>query len=150
MHGPDGRQKRSDCQAVDYGIDRGRPLCVACEPGSKVKGGFRGFGLILCWAIVFPPAVISADKEIEIGTIMSHFVWRGIRLSEGPVYQSSLTVRSRGFWFNVWGNFDFDLAKFSEIDATLAYGRSENLVSKPDSSITESSRGKTVRNCTQA
>lgn len=81
------------------------------------------FALILGFAMAFSSHVFPAEKEIEIGTIMSDFVWRGIRLGGGPVYQSSFTVRSRGFSFNLWGNFDLDAARFSEIDGTVSYGR---------------------------
>jgi hypothetical protein len=84
---------------------------------------FKNLGLILCLAMMFSSHIFSAEKEIEIGTIMSDFVWRGIRLGEGPVYQSSLTVRSRGFSFNIWGNFDLHSAGFSEIDGTVSYAR---------------------------
>ena len=78
--------------------------------------------LILC-LMVFPSDIWCAEKEIEIGTILSNYVWRGIRLSEGPAYQSSVTVASRGFSLNVWGNFDFNSGRFNETDLTFSYGR---------------------------
>jgi hypothetical protein len=52
---------------------------------------------------------------------MSNYVWRGIRLSEGPVYQSSIGATSGGLSLNVWENFDFDTAKFNETDVTASY-----------------------------
>ncbi len=67
--------------------------------------------------------VWAAEKEIEVGSFYSHYVWRGIRLSEGPVYQSSVTVSSRGVTLNIWQNFDIYSAALNEIDLTACYGR---------------------------
>jgi hypothetical protein len=73
--------------------------------------------------VAFPWEAWPAEKEIEVGTLISHYVWRGIRLSEGAVYQSSVTVASRGFSLNVWGNIDFSSGKLNEADVTVSYSR---------------------------
>jgi hypothetical protein len=59
-------------------------------------------------------------------TFANKYVWRGIRLTDGPVMQPSVTVGWYGFSFNIWGNMDLDDAnanngQFNEIDYTLDY-----------------------------
>jgi len=95
----------------------------------------RVFLLLLCAAWV-PAAARAAGQEeraqekeekveidIEAGTFASAYMWRGIRLSEGPVYQSSVTIGSHDFSFNLWGNVDFDSGRFNEMDITVSYSR---------------------------
>ena len=48
-----------------------------------------------------PPAVssrVTAD-------LLSHYVWRGLRLSDGVVLQPSAGVETHGFGVNLWWNF---------------------------------------------
>jgi hypothetical protein len=66
---------------------------------------------------------MAVEGELELGTVMSNYVWRGIRMSEGPVYQLSGTVSAKGFSANVWGNYDFDSKEYNETDLTLSYGK---------------------------
>lgn len=47
-----------------------------------------------------PPAV-SASVTADV---LSHYVWRGVRLSDGFVVQPSIGVESHGFGVNVWWN----------------------------------------------
>jgi hypothetical protein len=66
---------------------------------------------------------MAVEGGLELGTVMSNYVWRGLRLSEGPVYQFSGTVSAKGFSANVWGNYDFDSGKYNETDLTLSYSK---------------------------
>ena len=93
-------------------------------PGKSV------FLLLLSGALLAGPDPAAAQEkvkaleiEIEAGTLFSNYVWRGIRLSEGPVYQSSVTAGYRGFSLNLWNNFDFDSGEFNEVDFTASYSR---------------------------
>jgi hypothetical protein len=84
----------------------------------------RGICLVLFICILGPASAASAvEKEIEIGSLMSNYVWRGVRLSEGLVGQSSVTLRGKGLSLNLWGNYDFDLDKLNETDVTFSYSR---------------------------
>jgi hypothetical protein len=47
------------------------------------------------------PAVTSAATV----DLLSHYVWRGLRLSDGFVMQPSAVVGVRGFSVNLWWNF---------------------------------------------
>jgi hypothetical protein len=79
------------------------------------------FGLIL---IALSPALLAGDLEFEASTaFLSHFMWRGIRFSEGGVFQPSLTVGYQGFSANIWGNYSFDRSgnNTHEIDFTASF-----------------------------
>lgn len=77
-------------------------------------------------------ATAAAAGENSSATLaadfVSAYVWRGITLNDGPVFQPSVEVRYAGFGVNVWGNLDIDdyhgaleSGEFSEIDFTLSY-----------------------------
>jgi len=68
--------------------------------------------------------------EVEVGAdLFSHYVWRGMILTDDPVLQPSLTLSSCGFSANVWGSIDMtDLNEdpgedyhMQELDFTLSY-----------------------------
>ena len=66
------------------------------------------------------PAV-SADV-----TVASKYVWRGLRLTDDPVLQPSLTVDYKGLGLNIWANTDLtDVngtpGQTNELDYTLSY-----------------------------
>ena len=71
----------------------------------------------------FPVVSRAAEIEMEAATLLSHYMWRGLRLSEGLVYQASVTASTRGFSLNLWGNYDFKAKKLSEADVSIAYNR---------------------------
>ncbi|MGW8320365.1 MAG: hypothetical protein ACWGSD_02310 [Thermodesulfobacteriota bacterium] len=59
-------------------------------------------------------------------TFVNKYVWRGMLLTDGPVFQPAATLGYKGATVNVWGNLDLndvnDLAgEFNEIDLTLDY-----------------------------
>jgi hypothetical protein len=74
------------------------------------------------------PAV-STTASVEI---LSNFVWRGVRLSEGWVIQPSASLDSRGLSLNLWGNVDLSEyplgsghsgGRLTEVDVTGSYTR---------------------------
>lgn len=79
--------------------------------------------ILLAFLACLAAQAIAVEGELELGTVMSNYVWRGSRLSEGPVYQFSGTVSAKGFSANVWGNYDFDSRKYNETDLTLSYSK---------------------------
>jgi len=79
--------------------------------------------LPLLLLLVAAPRGWAGENEFEVGTFLSHYMWRGLRLSEGPVYQTSCTLGTKGFSFNAWGNYDFRAKTLNEIDLTVSYGR---------------------------
>lgn len=57
---------------------------------------------------------------------VNKYVWRGMLLTDGPVFQPSATLGYKGASVNVWGNLDLDnvndlAGEFNEIDLTLDY-----------------------------
>jgi hypothetical protein len=83
---------------------------------------FRSFAILPFLLAVSSP-IWAGQNEIELGTLMSRYIWRGIRLSDGVVYQSSLTYGYKGIALNLWGNVDFKTTKLNEIDFTFSYER---------------------------
>ncbi len=75
------------------------------------------------------PEELPEDAEMsvtfELGTF-DRYVWRGLRLTDGPVLQPSVTVSRGALSANVWGNMDLDNvngneSQYNEIDVTLGY-----------------------------
>ena len=56
--------------------------------------------------------------------VMSNYVWRGQKLSEGWVVQPSVGIAYGGFSTNLWANYDTKTDKHTETDLTLDYGMS--------------------------
>ena len=62
------------------------------------------------------------------------YVWRGLVLTDGPVFEPSATLGYKGASINVWGNLDLNNVNgtsgdFNEIDLTLDYTHSIKEVS---------------------
>lgn len=72
------------------------------------------------------PLAVTVDSSI-----FSKYVWRGINLVDGPVWQPSATAASGAWSLNFWGNLELDdtntyatgsgHGKFTELDTTLTY-----------------------------
>jgi uncharacterized protein (TIGR02001 family) len=85
--------------------------------------------LVLLFSILLLPQLLpAAEAEEEKGTafeasgaFLSHYMWRGIRLSEDGVFQPSLTIGRKGFSANIWANYQFDPKHWTEVDFTGAY-----------------------------
>jgi len=87
----------------------------------------RKTAFVLLFFLAATPAL--ADEAAVSGgggiRVMSHYIWRGIRLSDGFVLQPTAGVTYRGFGMNLWSNIDFDTRKnaINETDFTLNYSR---------------------------
>jgi len=84
----------------------------------------KSCGLLLLFAVVLllSQALLAADVEFEAsGSLLSHYMWRGQRLSEGGVFQPSVTVGAKGFSANLWANYQFDPNSWTEVDCTGSY-----------------------------
>lgn len=62
------------------------------------------------------------------GTVASGYLWRGLLLTDGPVFQPSFTISQDELSLNLWGNVDFDNTngfggELSEVDLILDYTR---------------------------
>lgn len=91
--------------------------------------------LALAVAFSSPAEAKSSDIPIEISfdhAVYSKYVWRGINLSNGGVYQPSVTVGYERFKFNIWGSYELTDSvnypsgsngknRFTEWDSTLSY-----------------------------
>jgi uncharacterized protein (TIGR02001 family) len=82
--------------------------------------------LLLLTVLLFPQIMPAADEENGTtfeasGAVFSHYMWRGLQLSEGGVFQPSLTVGHKGFSANLWANYQFDPKRWTEVDFTGVY-----------------------------
>ena len=78
--------------------------------------------LLLAAVLVLSQVLVAGDLEFEAsGSFLSHYMWRGMRLSEGGVFQPSVTVGAKGFSANIWANYQFDPNRWTEVDFTAAY-----------------------------
>jgi hypothetical protein len=86
----------------------------------KKKG--QALLLLLVSVLLLPHALLAGDVEFEAaGAVLTHYMWRGLRLSEGGVFQPSVTVGGKGFSANLWANWQFDPNSLTEIDFTGSY-----------------------------
>jgi uncharacterized protein (TIGR02001 family) len=83
-------------------------------------------GLALAATAALPGYVSGIEARYDLG-FYSHYVWRGITLTDDPVLQPSIELAHRsGFSLTVWGNVDLGDANdnagdFNELDLTLEY-----------------------------
>jgi uncharacterized protein (TIGR02001 family) len=78
----------------------------------------------------------GAEKSWSIDldtTFNSKYVWRGISLTNDPVFQPTVAVSWKGFTASFWGNMDLtDINntqwQFNEIDLTLDYSWSWDII----------------------
>jgi uncharacterized protein (TIGR02001 family) len=109
----------------------------------RTRRSARRIALLLLAAIT--PGISSAGLAEETKgpavsagvTVASKYVWRGLRLTDDPVLQPSLTVDHKSLSLNVWGNTDLtDVngtpGETNELDYTLSYSFS---VDRADISI---------------
>lgn len=93
----------------------------------------RVFGLAALVLVAAGSPSLAADVEYDLGAF-SHYVWRGITVVDGPVFQPSVTTsHTSGFAFNVWGNVDLNdvngsKGELNEIDLTLYFERGETIM----------------------
>jgi hypothetical protein len=77
---------------------------------------------LLAVVLLLPQVLWAGGAEFEAsGSLLSHYIWRGLRLSEGGVFQPSVTVGAKGFSANLWANYQFDPKSWTEVDFTGAY-----------------------------
>jgi hypothetical protein len=82
----------------------------------------NGLLLLLAVTVLLPTTLLAGDIEYEAsGAVLSHYMWRGLRLSEGGVFQPSVTIGAKGFSANVWANYQFDPHDWTEVDFTTSY-----------------------------
>jgi uncharacterized protein (TIGR02001 family) len=71
--------------------------------GAAARGTLGIAGVL---ALALPAAGAAAEVRYEVG-LLSHYVWRGITLTEDPVLQPSVEIaHASGVTFEVWGNVD--------------------------------------------
>lgn len=63
--------------------------------------------------------------SVDVG-FLSKYVWRGIVITDDPVFQPSVNVDWLGLSLNIWGNLDLtgindNRGDFNEVDFTLSY-----------------------------
>lgn len=94
--------------------------------------GIIGFGAARADEAAEAEETIMDAVSLDLGVdIYSHYVWRGMLLTDDPVIQPSVTLGFAGFALNVWGSIDTtDLNeggaggptyRMQELDYTLSY-----------------------------
>jgi uncharacterized protein (TIGR02001 family) len=89
-------------------------------------GAVRGIAAVLALAIPATAAAVEVRYEADL---FSHYVWRGITLTDGPVFQPGVGIaHDSGFSLELWGNVDLsddnDLAgEVNETRIVVDYGR---------------------------
>ncbi len=85
------------------------------------------------WWLLCVGLALLAGSPVQAVTVeynfdfASAYVWRGLTVVDGAVFQPSITLgHDSGFSFNAWGTWDIDDvngndAEFTEIDLTVAY-----------------------------
>jgi len=72
--------------------------------------------------LLLAPTLQGGDMQCEAsGAVLSHYMWRGMRLSEGGVFQPGATLGAKGFSANLWANYQFDPGRWTEVDFTASY-----------------------------
>jgi len=62
--------------------------------------------------------------NLSVGTdLVSHYVWRGLLLSNSPSIQPSMSVSYGGFAFGSWASYSINPAEFQEVDLFLTYSK---------------------------
>jgi uncharacterized protein (TIGR02001 family) len=87
--------------------------------------------LIMVAALAAPAMAEVAKTASASASVMSNYVWRGLKLSDSWVIQPSATVGIDAFSFNMWSNVDMekdtgfaeDTIKMTETDLTLGYSK---------------------------
>jgi hypothetical protein len=79
--------------------------------------------LVLTAGFAFGPLSAAAVETSGSASadIMSHYIWRGQRLSDDFVIQPSVGITYGGFGANIWSNWDNDTTAVTETDFTLNY-----------------------------
>ena len=52
-------------------------------------------------------------------TVASRYLWRGIQLSQGPVFQPEVGLSYAGFSLVAWGNVKFDSEDFKRLEGEI-------------------------------
>ena len=60
--------------------------------------------------------------DLSVGAdVVSHYIWRGLMLSNSPSIQPSMSVSYYGFSFGSWASYSLSPAEFQEVDLFLTY-----------------------------
>ena len=94
---------------------------------------WRIFGLAAVVAATLVGRASAVRVDYDLGVI-SKYVWRGMTVTDGPVFQPDVTVlHNSGFAVDVWGNVDLNdvngyKGELNEIDLTLYFERGETVI----------------------
>jgi hypothetical protein len=79
--------------------------------------------LTLTLLLTFSASVLYATETSGSASVdvMSNYVWRGQKLSNGTVVQPSVGITYGGFGANLWANYDTGPNEHNETDLTLNY-----------------------------
>lgn len=73
-------------------------------------------------ALVLGSSGLTGTEAVGLSAstgLWSRYLWRGLRFSNGAVWQSNLACTYKAFTGSVWTNYDFKTDRLNEVDPTL-------------------------------
>lgn len=78
--------------------------------------------LFMLSASVIANASDTTNVKLSVGAdLVSHYVWRGMMLSNSPSIQPSMSVSYNGLSLGSWASYSVNSAAFQEVDLYLTY-----------------------------
>lgn len=76
--------------------------------------------LVAVACVALAPSGFASDISYSGNTgVWTRYMWRGLRFSTGPVWQSTANATIGGFTGTLWHNYDFDTKRLNEVDGTV-------------------------------
>jgi hypothetical protein len=64
----------------------------------------------------------SLKVDLSVGAdLVSHYIWRGLMLSNSPSIQPAMGLTYRGLSFGTWASYSINPSAFQEVDLYLSY-----------------------------
>jgi uncharacterized protein (TIGR02001 family) len=122
-------------KAVSFGAISILALLGSCASGGRILPGAEAPDVLRHDTALAIPVVAEEMEEapkLEASvdaTVANLYIWRGLVLTDDPVFQPSVDLNKWGFNLNIWGNMDLGDVnnadrRFTEIDFTLGYSHS--------------------------
>jgi hypothetical protein len=98
------------------------------------KAILKGFWIIVFCLFVHAHSARALEVEgVRVSAVasvdfLSHYMWRGVQLSDKQVIEPVVEVTYGGFGFNYWANYDAHLSEVTETDYTIFYQNSIDIV----------------------
>lgn len=94
-------------------------------------------GLIACCAICTTEVSAQSETESKLsinlsGDLVSRYVWRGIKQSDGASVQPAVSASLSGFTLGAWGSTDIANSSHKEVDFYASYSKNNLTITATD------------------